>query len=132
MSRSSRYELLQYVDESGAPVDITSSDVNAYLREIQARILPPKTARAGNRVGSKGVAGVREIHLSSRSQKNLLHAVEAVARMLGNTPAICRRCYVHPVVLESYLDGTLVDQLKRRAEQKLATGVKRLPMRQRC
>jgi DNA topoisomerase I len=46
--------------------------------------------------------------------------------MLGNTPAICRRCYVHPVVLDSYLDGTLVDQLKRRAEQKLTTAVKTL------
>ena len=53
--------------------------------------------------------------------------VEAVARMLGNTPAICRRCYVHPVVLESYLDGTLVDQLKRQAEQKLTIGIRRLP-----
>ena len=63
----------------------------------------------------------------AEAKKNLLHAVEAVARMLGNTPAICRRCYVHPVVLESYLDGTLVDQLKRRAEQKLATGVKSSP-----
>ena len=67
------YELLQYVDESGAPVDITSSDVNAYLREISGADFTAKTfALGGNRVGSKGVAGVREIHLSSRSQEKSL------------------------------------------------------------
>ena len=123
------YELFQYVDESGAPVDITSSDVNAYLREISGADFTAKDFRtwAGTVLAARALQEFEKFTSQAEAKKNLLQAVEAVARMLGNTPAICRRCYVHPVVLESYLDGTLVDQLKRQAEQKLATGVRKLP-----
>jgi DNA topoisomerase I len=123
------YELFQYVDESGAPVDITSSDVNAYLREISGADFTAKDFRtwAGTVLAARALQEFEKFTSQSEAKKNLLQAVEAVARMLGNTPAICRRCYVHPVVLESYLDGTLVDQLKRQAEQKLITEVRRLP-----
>ncbi len=69
---------------------------------------------------------VRNISSSAHARRNVLQAIEAVARMLGNSPAICRRCYGHPVVLDSYLDGTLVDQLKRRAEHTLANELKTL------
>jgi DNA topoisomerase-1 len=123
------YELFQYVDESGAPVDITSSDVNAYLREISGADFTAKDFRtwAGTVLAARALQEFEKFTSQVEAKKNLLQAVEAVARMLGNTPAICRRCYVHPVVLESYLDGRLVDQLKRQAEQKLATEVRKLP-----
>ncbi len=123
------YELFQYVDESGAPVDITSSDVNAYLREISGADFTAKDFRtwAGTVLAARALQEFEKFTSQAEAKKNLLQAVEAVARMLGNTPAICRRCYVHPIVLESYLDGTLVEQLKRQAEQKLATDVKKLP-----
>ena len=123
------YELFQYIDGSGAPVDITSSDVNAYLREISGADFTAKDFRtwAGTVLAARALQEFEKFTSQAEAKKNLLRAVEAVARMLGNTPAICRRCYVHPVVLESYLNGTLVDQLKRQDEQKLATGVKRLP-----
>ena len=49
------------------------------------------------------------------AKKNVVQAVEAVAKMLGNTPAICRKCYIHPAVFEGYLDGTLIEGLKQRA-----------------
>jgi len=49
-----------------------------------------------------------------------------VAEMLGNTPAICRRCYVHPIILETYLDGTLVDRLQKVVEKKLTREIKHL------
>jgi DNA topoisomerase-1 len=43
-----------------------------------------------------------------------------VAEKLGNTPSVCRKCYVHPAVLDSYLDGTMIEGLLARAEEKLA------------
>jgi DNA topoisomerase I len=52
-------------------------------------------------------------------KRNIRQAIEAVSKMLGNTPAICRECYVHPAVVEGYLDGTLAATLKARAEAKL-------------
>ncbi len=48
----------------------------------------------------------------SGNSKNILNAVESVSRMLGNTPAICRKCYVHPAVLESFADGTMAKDLR--------------------
>ena len=53
-------------------------------------------------------------------KKNIVAAIEAVARMLGNTPAVCRKCYVHPAVLESYLSGNMIEGLRRKTEQALA------------
>ncbi len=53
----------------------------------------------------------------AEAKRNVLRAIESVAQMLGNTPAICRRCYVHPIVLDTYLDGSLVKRLKRKAEE---------------
>jgi DNA topoisomerase I len=110
-------------------VDITSSDVNAYLREISGADFTAKDFRtwAGTVLAARALQEFEKFTSEAEAKRNLLQAVEAVARMLGNTPAICRRCYVHPVVLESYLDGTLVDQLKRQAEQKLTIGIRRLP-----
>ena len=58
--------------------------------------------------------------------KNIVKAVEAVSQMLGNTPSICRKCYVHPAVLEAYMDGVLVSTLRHRAEERITTGLRRL------
>jgi DNA topoisomerase-1 len=55
----------------------------------------------------------------SQAKKNIKDAITAVAKVLGNTPAVCRKCYVHPAVLESYLDGNLIEGLKQRTEAAL-------------
>ncbi|HEY5931236.1 MAG TPA: DNA topoisomerase IB, partial [Burkholderiales bacterium] len=55
----------------------------------------------------------------AQARKNLVRAIESVAAKLGNTPAICRKCYIHPAVMESYLDGTMRENLQRRAEKGL-------------
>ena len=55
----------------------------------------------------------------AKAKKNVVHAVEAVAKMLGNTPSICRKCYIHPAIFDGYLDGSLLDGLRARAEQAL-------------
>ena len=65
--------------------------------------------------------------MQTSAKKHVLQAVEAVAKMLGNTPTICRKCYIHPAIFDGYLDGSLKRGLKRRAEAKLksrASGLK--------
>jgi DNA topoisomerase-1 len=62
----------------------------------------------------------------TQAKKNIVQAIENVAQRLGNTPAVCRKCYVHPDVIDAYLDGTLVRTLKRRAEEQLATSLRSL------
>jgi DNA topoisomerase-1 len=122
------YELFQYVDETGGPVSISSNDVNDYLREITGAEFTAKDFRtwAGTVLAARAFQEFKRFSTKMEAKHNILKAVEAVARMLGNTPAICRRCYVHPVVLDTYLDGTLVRRLKKCAEQKLARDIKSL------
>jgi DNA topoisomerase-1 len=56
-----------------------------------------------------------EIDDEAGRKKAVVRAIEQVAEQLGNTPSVCRACYVHPEVVERYLDGTMVDALSRRA-----------------
>ena len=57
---------------------------------------------------------------AAKAKKNVVQAVEAVAKLLGNTPAICRKCYIHPAIFEGYLDGSqLLEGLKSRADAAL-------------
>ena len=51
----------------------------------------------------------------------MLAAVEKVSKLLGNTPAMCRKCYIHPAIFDGYLDGSLAETLKQRAEAVLET-----------
>ena len=64
--------------------------------------------------------GARPFDSQAQAKRNIVAAVERVAARLGNTKAVCRKCYIHPAVIESYLDGTMIDALKRRTERKLA------------
>ena len=121
-------ELFAYLDESGSPVKVTSADVNDYLQQITGQ---PFTARdfrtwAVTVLAAQALQGFEKFNSQTQAKQNMLSAIERVAGMLGNTPAICRRCYIHPVILETYLDGTLVERLKKIVEQKLTQGMKRL------
>lgn len=122
------YELFQYLNESGVVVDLTSTDVNEYLREITGEPFTAKDFRtwAGTVLASRALQEFEKFSNQKEAKHNMLSAIEAVARMLGNTPAICRRCYVHPIVMDTYLDGSLTERLRRKAEQKLAKDIKHL------
>lgn len=122
------YELFQYVSETGEQVDVTSTAVNEYLREIAGADFTAKDFRtwAGTVLAARALQEFEGFTSETEAKRNMLAAIEAVARMLGNTPAICRRCYVHPVILDAYLDGTLVDRLRMKAEQKLAREIRSL------
>jgi DNA topoisomerase I len=109
-------ELFQYYDENGSRVDVTSGDVNDYLREISGGEFTAKDFRtwAGTVAAAMALQEFLEIDDDAGRKKAVVAAIEEVAEQLGNTPTVCRACYVHPEVIERYLDGTMVDALSRR------------------
>lgn len=115
-------DLFQYVDEEGKVRDMGSADVNAYLREISGDDFTAKHFRtwAGTVLATVALREVETFDTHAQGKRNVLAAIERVAEKLGNTPAVCRKCYVHPDVLESYLDGTFVKLLQREAARKAA------------
>lgn len=121
-------ELFQYVDEEGKQQDVKSTDVNDYLREISGQDFTAKDFRtwAGTVLGAMALREFEQFDSKIQAKKNIVQAIENVAARLGNTPAVCRKCYVHPDVIDSYLDGTLVRTLRRRTEEQLATSLKTL------
>jgi DNA topoisomerase-1 len=114
-------ELLQYVDEQGNVQDVTSSDVNAYLKEITGRDITAKDFRtwAGTVLAAMALSEMQSFDNGAQAKRNLRSAIEKVAARLGNTPTICRKCYVHPEVLNSYLDRNLVVEIKSEIESEL-------------
>jgi DNA topoisomerase-1 len=108
-------ELFQYVDDQGRRQSIDAADVNAYLREIAGEEFTAKDFRtwAGTVLAALALAQVPSFTSARQARRNITRAVESVAARLGNTPAISRRCYVHPAVIEAYLDGVTLDAIRR-------------------
>jgi DNA topoisomerase-1 len=115
-------DLFQYVDDEGDPHNITSQDVNEYLREITGEDFTAKDFRtwAGTVLAAIALSAAGEFETKKRAKANIKNAIEAVAKILGNTSAICRQCYIHPIVLETYLNGNSLDGLKQGTEKELA------------
>ncbi len=115
------YELFQYFDENGERQDVDSGDVNEYLREITGQDFTAKDFRtwAGTVLAALTLQEFEKFDSQTQAKKNVVEAIKSVAERLGNTPAVCRRCYIHPAVLDSYLEGAVIDTLQQRAEQEL-------------
>jgi DNA topoisomerase I len=118
-------ELFQYVDEHGHVCDIGSGDVNDYLRKVSGREISAKDFRtwAGTSLAAQALQEFEEFDSDARAKRNITRAIERVAARLGNTAAVCRKCYVHPAVLDAYMDRTLLTTLQRRAEGELRKGL---------
>jgi DNA topoisomerase-1 len=95
--------------------------VNAYLKEITGQDITAKDFRtwAGTVLAALALKELESFDSAAQAKKNLRAAIERVAARLGNTPTICRKCYVHPEVLNSYLDGGLVLEIKSEVEDEL-------------
>jgi len=104
-------DLFQYVDDDGEVRDISSQDVNEYLREITSEDFSAKDFRtwAGTVLTATALDAQEKFETSKQAKANIKAAISAVSKILGNTPAICRKCYVHPAVLENYLDGKSIE-----------------------
>ena len=114
--------LFQYIDEDGAQHDVSSGDVNAYLREISSRDITAKDFRTwtGTVLAALALTEFERFDSQSAAKKNIRQAIERVAARLGNTPTVCRKCYVHPEVIESYLSEELVLEARREVDRELS------------
>jgi DNA topoisomerase I len=114
-------DLFQYLDENGDRQTVTSADVNAYLRQITGRDVTAKDFRtwAGTVLAAMALAEFESFDSEARAKKNVRAAIERVSAQLGNTPTICRKCYVHPEVFTSYLEGALLLNVRDEVETEL-------------
>jgi DNA topoisomerase-1 len=114
-------ELFQYVGEGGERRTIDSADVNDYLRQLSGDDFTAKDFRtwAGTVLAAWALSEFEKIDSKAAARRNITTAVKKVASQLGNTPAVCRSSYIHPEILNSYLDGSLVDNLKREIKETL-------------
>lgn len=115
-------ELFQYIDDDGELRRIDSGDVNDYLRETTGQDFTAKDFRTwvGTVLAAYALQEFESFDSAAQAKKNVVRAIEAVSGRLGNTPAVCRKCYVHPEVINAYVDGTLAQILQQRVEQELA------------
>ena len=106
-------ELFKYQDETGNTHTISSTDVNQYLQEITGENFTAKDFRtwAGTVLAAVALQEYSHYDSEAEAKKNIITAIESVSKKLGNTPAICRKCYVHPEILDAYLDGSLIKQI---------------------
>lgn len=114
-------KLFQYLDEDGAQRDVTSSDVNAYLREITGEDVTAKDFRtwAGTVLAALALEEFGEVDSKTLARANIRTAIQHVANRLGNTVSICRKCYIHPAILESYPDGFPITAVRQEIEKEL-------------
>ena len=113
--------LFQYLDDDGNRHVVESHDVNEYLRSITDIEVTAKDFRtwAGTVLAAQALKELTNFDTKAAAKKNILAAVKSVAGRLGNTPTVCRKCYVHPEIFDSYMDGDLVSTLQQRAEREL-------------
>ncbi|HUR16915.1 MAG TPA: hypothetical protein VMZ33_06495, partial [Candidatus Limnocylindrales bacterium] len=127
--------LFQYLDEDGNRQSVDSDDVNQYMRAAMGDEFSAKDFRtwAGTvlaarafqaleaATGDEQLAEAAAAGVTNRGRSSLTRAVEEVAQQLGNTPAVCRKCYIHPQIIDAYMDGSLAEALTRRAGEVLET-----------
>ena len=112
-------ELFQYVDEDGTVRDVASDDVNDYLREIAGVDFSAKDFRtwAGTVLAYRALRALQPAVSETGARRNVVAAIRETAGRLGNTPAVARKSYVHPAVLEAYMDGRVGGALVEAAEE---------------
>ncbi|WP_254606302.1 DNA topoisomerase IB [Sphingomonas bacterium] len=114
--------LFHYLDDDGHQHEVTSGDVNAYLKDIAGAHITAKDFRTwtGTVLAALALAEFEKVDSQAAAKKNVRAAIERVSARLGNTPAVCRKCYVHPEVLDSYLSDSLVLEVREEVDRELA------------
>lgn len=116
-------DLFQYLDEAGERRRVGSTEVNAYLRAISGRAITAKDFRTwtGTVLAALALSEYERAEGEAVMKANIREAIESVAARLGNTPAICRKCYVHPAIIDAYLADELKLNLRGRIDDTLET-----------
>ena len=113
------YELFQYLDDDGKRQVVGSGEVNAYLKEISGQDFTSKDFRtwAGTVLAAQLLRDFDAFTSDAQAKKNIVRAVEEVAGRLGNTRAVCRKCYIHPAIFDAYMDGSMLESIAQRARR---------------
>jgi DNA topoisomerase-1 len=121
-------DLFQYLDADGVRHTVGSADVNDWLRTITGEEYTAKDFRtwSGTVLAAMALREFERFDSDAQAKKNVVRAIEHVAEKLGNTPSVCRKCYVHPAVVDAYLDGSMLEGLLARTEQELADDLRDL------
>ena len=120
--------LFEYEEDNGDISSIGSEDVNDYLQKIAGQPFTAKDFRtwAGTVLAAVALGKMEEVDVETVRKKNVITAIEAVAGLLGNTVTICRKCYIHPAIPTGYLNGTLAQNLRIKADSALARHLHKL------
>ncbi|HKP49249.1 MAG TPA: DNA topoisomerase IB [Gemmatimonadales bacterium] len=112
-------DLFQYLDDDDVRQTIGSGDVNDYIREISGQEFTAKDFRtwAGTLLAIEALTKIGPFSTQRNAKSNVLKAIDQVAEQLNNTRSVCRKYYVHPAVLESYMDGKLLENLANGSKQ---------------
>lgn len=107
------YELFSYLDDEGATRSVGSADVNAWLQEVAGEAFTAKDYRtwAGTVLAARALCAAGDCTSEAEATHAVAAAIASVAARLGNTPTVCRKCYVHPAVIDAYRAGELVPAL---------------------
>jgi len=110
-------QLFQYLDDEGSTHDVGSADVNEYLREVMGQDFTAKDFRtwAGTVLAAQKLCAMEPATSATTAKQNVLAAIDQVAESLGNTRAVCRKCYIHPAVVDEYVEGHLLEALPAQA-----------------
>jgi DNA topoisomerase-1 len=116
------YELFEFVNEAGEVCSIGSADVNQYLRETTGQDFTAKDFRtwAGTVLAARELHAIGPAGSETAAKKAVVEVVKTVARHLGNRPATCRKYYIHPAIVDSYMVGSLHEVMQRGEEQHTA------------
>ncbi|WP_354270560.1 DNA topoisomerase IB [Bradyrhizobium japonicum] len=113
------HELFKYLGDDGEPRSVDSGDVNAYTKDITGEDFAKDFRTwAGTVLSALALAEFKKYDSQAEAKRNVVAAIESVSKQLGNTPAICRKCYVHPEILDAYMSGDLVKMIESRIAQK--------------
>ena len=117
-------ELFGYLDADGEVRSVGSSDVNDYLREISGQEFTAKDFRtwSGTILAALALREFAEVDSEAEAKRNVVRAVERVAEWLGNTPAVSRKSYIHPALIDAYLDGDVVPVARQTADEARTEG----------
>ena len=114
------HELFKYLDDDGESRTVDSGDVNQYIREVTQQDFSAKDFRtwAGTVLAALALSEFKKYDSQAEAKRNVVAAIEKVAKQLGNTPAICRKSYVHPEILSAYMSGDLVKMIDAKIARK--------------
>jgi DNA topoisomerase-1 len=109
-------ELFKYLDDEGKRQTVQAEDVNQYLQDVTGRDITAKDFRtwAGTMLVAEALRKTGPAKTKREAEKNIVAAVDITAKRLGNTRSVCRKYYIHPALIEAYLEGSVLPPLPER------------------